>query len=159
MRGQRQINAEKHRAGSLGWRRIWVLTRLAFVWLMVMWLVWCFPTIRRHGRSVRATYGIFQWYEWQGTRRQARAIGGLFPRLILGRHRVNPVPLTVSIIISAGSTALVVVVTRRWLRNLTPRWKCQRCGHVVSEGFPRSNVCSECGELPNLQKNPWAFWS
>jgi hypothetical protein len=29
---------------------------------------------------------------------------------------------------------------------------------MVSGGFPRNNLCPECGELPNLRKDPWAFW-
>jgi hypothetical protein len=159
MRSKRRIKAETHIAGSLGWRRIGVLVWLSLLWVMLMWLVWCFPLVRSDGISVHTTYGILQWQEGRSSRAQAGTVGRLLPAGIAGRSWINPVALAFSIVISAAGSAFLVVYGHRWLRNLTPRWKCRHCGHVVRDGFPQSNVCSECGELPNLQKDPWAFWS
>ena len=90
---------------------------------------------------MRTSYGILRWLD-----------------VTDGVSRIHPVAATLTILTCAAVTAFMVVYGRRTQRNLTPRWQCQNCGHVVTDGFPQSNVCSECGELPNLQKDPWAFW-
>ena len=159
MRGKRLTKAEKRVAGILAWRRIGVLVCLAFVWIVLMWLLWCIPIARSEGVSARTSYGVLQWQEGKGSPGQAGTAGRVLPLGIAGSSRIRPVAVAFTVLISVAGTAFIVVYARRSLRNLTPRWRCQNCGHVVSDGFPQSTVCSECGELPNLQKDPWAFWT
>jgi len=143
MRSKRRINAEKRAVPTLSWRQIGVVVLLVFIWITLVWVLSGFPCSRavHGGTTLRTSYGILRWLDVTDVVR-----------------RIHPVAASLTILACAAVTAFMVVYGRRTLGNLTPRWKCQNCGHVVSHGFPRSNVCSECGELPNLRKDPWAFW-
>jgi hypothetical protein len=143
MCSKRLTKAETRITEILAWRRIGIVVWLIFVWGALVWVVSGFPYARAvHGGSKsRTSYGILRWLDVTG-----------------GVSEIHPVAATLTILICAAVTAFMVFYVRRTLRNLTPRWQCQNCGHVVSHGFPQSNVCTECGELPNLRKDPGAFW-
>jgi len=130
---------------------------LTAMWVYLMWIVWCFPYSRPHDPGIRTSYGIMGWQEVTASDEQA-GIASLLPLQTTGTTRFRPAAITFSVLLALGSTALIVSAAARAMRNLTPRWKCQKCGYVVSGGHPRSNVCSECGELPNLRRDMWAFW-
>jgi hypothetical protein len=143
MRSKRLTKAEKRAVPTLSWRQIGVVAWLIFIWIMLVWVVSGFPYSRAvHGGSrLRTSYSILRWLD-----------------VTDGVSWIHPGAATLTILTCAAVTAFMVVYGRRTLRNLTPRWQCQNCGHAVSDGLPQSNVCSECGELPNLQNDPWAFW-
>jgi hypothetical protein len=125
------------------WRRIGVIAGLSYVWATLLWILSGFPYARavHGGAHLRTSYGILRWLE-----------------VTDGASRIHAGAATLTMLMCAALTALIVLYARRALRNLTPRWQCQNCGYNVSAGPPRSNLCPECGEPPNLQKNPWAFW-
>ena len=157
MRRRPPINAGGSSPLTLVGRRVAVTLGLMAMWATVMWIVWCFPYSRPHSSKIRTSYGILRWQEVTDSREQT-GIASLLPLQTTGATRFHPVAFTWTALLALGSTALVVSAAARAMRNLTPRWKCQKCGYVVSGGHPRSNVCSECGELPNLRKDLWAFW-
>jgi len=148
------------------WLRIAVVVGLVFTWTTVVWTLSCFPYSRavHGGVDIRTSYGLLRWFEVTARHKQA-GIASLLPLETVGATRIRPVPAVISMAICVALTAFIAVYARRTLRNLTPRWQCQNCGYMVSAGIPRlnvcparSNVCPECGELPNLQKDAWAFW-
>jgi hypothetical protein len=152
------LSKPQQRADSvLRWRRIGVVAWLAYVWIILTWVLVCFPQSRaRHGPT-RYTYGILQW-QVVTTRDRQTGIATMFPIGTTGRTDVRPVALFASTVIVLGLTAFLAVAGHRWLRNLSPRWRCQSCGYIITGGFPRLNFCPECGELPNLHRDAWAFW-
>ncbi len=150
MRGKRPVKTEKRTVSTLLRRRIGVVVGLVFVWATVVWVVSYFPYSRAHGGSVRTSYGVLRWFEVTAPREQA-GIASWLPLHTVGASRLRPVPATITLAICVAVTAFIVVYARRTFRNLTPRWRCQNCGYLVSDGFPQSNVCPECGELPNLR--------
>ncbi|MHC4080523.1 MAG: hypothetical protein ACYTFF_13400 [Planctomycetota bacterium] len=156
MRDTHLTNAQKRTAVTLLWRRVGAAVWLVFVWITLMWLLWCFPVSRSVGGGVRTSYGALQWQTIKGGEQAGSA--KLLPLGTVGRSRGRPVAAVFTLLISVAGTAFIVVYGNRTFRNLTPRWQCQNCGHTVSAGYPQSNVCSECGELPNLWQDPWAFW-
>ncbi|MHC5006373.1 MAG: hypothetical protein ACYTGF_03330 [Planctomycetota bacterium] len=135
--------SEQRAVPTLSWRQIGVVAWLIFVWVTLVWVVSGFPYTRavHGGARTRTSYGILRWLD-----------------VTDGVSRIHPVAATFTILACVAVTAFLVVYGRRTLGNLSPRWQCQNCGHEVTHGFPRSTVCSECGELPNLWKDPWAFW-
>jgi hypothetical protein len=142
MRSKRLTKAERREVRTLSWRRFGVVAWSIYVWAMMVWVVSGFHHTQALGRArTRTSYGILRWLD-----------------VTNGVSEIHPVTATLTFLACAAATAFMVVFVRRTLRNLTPRWECQNCSHVVSDGFPRSTVCSECGELPNLQKDAWAFW-
>ncbi len=150
-------NADGSARPTLVERRVAVIMGLMGMWAALMWNVWCFPYSRAYGPGIRTSYGIMRWQEVTASHEQA-GIASLLPLQTTGTKSFRPVAITFSALFGLGSTALIVFAAARAMRNLTPRWKCQKCGYVVSGGHPRSIVCSECGELPNLRRDLWAFW-
>jgi hypothetical protein len=151
-------NADGRADPARAWRRVAVIMRLTGMWAALMWIVWCFPYSRAYGPGIRTSYGIMRWQEVTASHEQV-GIASLLPLQTIGARSFRPAAITFSALIGLGSAALIVSATARAMRNLTPRWKCQKCGYVVSSGHPRSIVCSECGELPNLRRDLWAFWT
>ena len=138
-------------------RRIAVIIGLTAVWAALMWLVWCFPYSRAYGGKIRTSYGVMKWQDVTDSHEQV-GVASLLPLRTIGARSFHPVAITFSALICVSATVLILSAADDTMRNLTPRWKCQKCGYVVSGGHPRSNVCPECGELPNLRRDPWAFW-
>ena len=159
MRDKPLNETEKRAVSILLRRRIGVITVLNLVWIVLMWFLWCFPHSRsvHGGKDIRTSYGILQWQDLTAAGEQV-AIATLVPLRTAGTRRIHALAVTVTTVLCIGTTAFIGAYASRSMRNLTPRWRCQQCGYIVSAGSPRSNVCPECGELPNLQKEPWAFW-
>jgi hypothetical protein len=133
---------DKRIVRNLRWRRIGVAAWLIFVWITLTWLVAGFPVTQATGRSVRTVYGLLRWLVVSDT----------------AGASVHRGAAVITFLLCAGITLFLVGYAHRTFRNLTPRWRCSNCGFMVSGGFPRNNLCPECGQLPNLRKEPWAFW-
>ena len=143
MRGRPLSKAEQRGVPTLFWRRVGVVAGLVFAWVTMVCVVSGFPYSRavHGGAHLRTSYGILRWLD-----------------VTDGASRIHAGAATLTLVTCAAITAFVVAYAKRALRNLTPRWQCQNCGYNVSAGHPGSNLCPECGELPNLQKDAWAFW-
>ncbi len=117
-------------------------------WLTIVWfglavILWVMPLQRRQFGELRSTnFGILHWKQVS----------------VRGRTTIHGVALTTTIALSAAVTAWMTFAGGRIWRNTTPRWKCRNCGHDSSMASGHTNVCTECGELPNEKKDPWAFW-
>lgn len=127
---------------KLRWRRLGVSVWLLFVWVTLQWLLLVFPVERAVGPRLHTAYGLLRWLEVTSP----------------GAVTVRRPAATITFLLCAGITLFLAAFARRALGNLTPRWQCSNCGFFVRGGFPRNNLCPECGELPNLRKEPWAFW-
>jgi hypothetical protein len=157
MRHQPLSKPEQRTNSILRWRRIGVIAWLAYVWIILTWVLVCFPMSRAQRGPTRTTYGLLRWQvvtNWN----QQTGIATVFPIGTTGRTKLRPAALFVTTVTVLGLTAFLAAYGQRWLRNLTPRWRCQSCGYIITGGFPRLNVCPECGELPNLHQDAWAFW-
>jgi hypothetical protein len=133
---------ERQTLKTLRWRRAGFAAWFIFVWATLVWLVALFPIARAAGASLRTSYGLLRWLVVVDT----------------GGYSVHRTAATITFIVCGAITLFVAAYAHRTFRNLTPRWQCSNCGFIVRGGFPRNNLCPECGELPNLRKEPWAFW-
>ena len=134
--------AQQRVVTGLTWRRAGVTAWLLFVWATLTWLLFLFPYSRATHGKYGTAYGILRWLDVPDKGTTAISIGAT----------------AWTVLIFGALTTFIVMWGYRSFRNLTPRWECQNCGFIVSGGFPRSNLCPECGELPNLRREPWAFW-
>ena len=151
MRRKRPVKTEKRAVSTLLRRRIGVVVGLVFVWATVVWVVLSFPYARaiRDGSEARTSYGVLRWFEVTDIQEQV-GIASFLPLHVVGTSRFHPMSAMISMAICVAVTVLIVAYARRWLRNLRPRWLCKNCGYNMSAGDPRSSVCPECGEPPNL---------
>lgn len=135
----------------------------AVAWALVagavlLWLVMAIPHSRYGGLAKYTTsYGAIRWTEVVSPAEQG-GIAAVLPVGTVGLQRIYPVRLVISCALCGAIVWVIVLCVRRELRNLSPRWRCQWCGHVVGAGHPRTNECPECGALPNLKCESWAFW-
>ena len=122
--------------------------RRGIAWLIIVWIglaviLWVMPLQHKQYGELRSTYsGILHWKE----------------AFISGRTKFHPTGLTATIALSVAATAWMAFAGGRIWRNTTPRWQCRYCGHDSSMASGDTNVCTECGRLPNEKKDPWAFW-
>lgn len=121
-------------------KRLLVLIVSALAWVFTSWLIWFFPvTFAVHGgRSLRTTYGVLAWRAVTGE--SGSSYTRVFDGLLAGT-------VAIFLIVTAG----FVLYAYRAKQNLLPRTICSRCGYDVGKSDPRTNVCPECGALPNLR--------
>jgi hypothetical protein len=138
-------------------RRVAIVALSAFVGVMLVWLVVSCPYSRTIGISDNCTsYGVLRWIQVTAPNEQ-HGIAAVLPIGMAGYCEMYPLSGIASAISALTIAWCVFAYARRELVNLSPRWCCQRCGHVVG-GSSHLNVCPECGDLPNRRKDAWAVW-
>ncbi|MHC5114159.1 MAG: hypothetical protein ACYTGP_07000 [Planctomycetota bacterium] len=140
--------------------RIGVLAGAIGMWLLAFVLLMCIGDAEETGwgGATRTTFGISGWMEVTSPRVEPLFIvellvpgKGYQPEIHAGRA-------TTAFIALAAISVFLFMFTRRSLGNISPRNQCGYCGYVVSDGSPLTNICPECGKLPNLHRDPWAVW-
>ncbi|MCP3904359.1 MAG: hypothetical protein GY715_12080 [Planctomycetes bacterium] len=104
------------------------------------------------------TFGLSGWLEVKSPRLEAVQFVEL---LVPGKKfspTVRPMRATIALLLLGALTVYLLVGTRRSLANLSPRSKCCYCGYVITDSSPQTNICPECGHLPNFHREPWALW-
>jgi hypothetical protein len=134
-------------------RRVRGLCYVAILWVSAGIVLWALPLPQKVGgrmggaantkSKLRGTkYGALGWSEVR------------FGKTM----EIRPIRLAATISVSVVATAWMAFACGRIWRNTTPRWQCRYCGYDVAKALSTTSNCPECGRLPNLQKNPWAFW-
>jgi hypothetical protein len=125
------------------WQRAGTILVLMLVWMGLANLIWYVPIPHRVNGELRTMrHGVLLWKSVNRS----------------GRTEIHRPRLVGTSVLFLGTTAWLLLAVRRTCRNTRPRGICNACGYDTSTTRGDTNLCPECGSLPNLKQSVWAVW-